>query len=68
MAARPAVSRRMVAGSGVPTGPGVDTFTKLEKVETEGLAESRLMASRFPVRGSDGERKLPLGSRISMEN
>ena len=58
----------MDAGSGVPTGPVVDTFTKLEKVETEGLAESKLMASRFPVRGSDGERKLPLGSTMETEN
>ncbi len=47
MAARPVLNNKRVAGSGVLTGPGVDTFTKLEKVETEGLAESRLMASRF---------------------
>ncbi len=49
MAARPVLNNKRVAGSGVLTGPGVDTFTKLEKVETEGLAESRLMASKFPV-------------------
>lgn len=69
MAARPAASRKMVAGSGVPTGPGEDTFTKLEYVEVEGLAESRLMTSRLsnPV-GSDVEMKVPLGSAMAMEN
>ena len=69
MAARPAVSKRMVAGSGVVTGPGEETFTKLEYVELEGLAESRLMTSRLskPV-GSDVEMKVPLGSAMAMEN